>query len=95
MGGAVFSVKALAFLRALERHNDREWFRARRDQYETLLRGPMIAVIERLAVDFRDFAPDLVASPKASLYRIERRRHFQGRGSPREVSERAAHLTPP
>ena len=32
----------------------------------------MIAVIERLAVDFRSFAPDLVASPKRSLYRIYR-----------------------
>ena len=42
-----FSPNALAFLRALKRHNDREWFKARKEEYETLLRAPMIALIER------------------------------------------------
>ena len=51
-----FSPKALSFLRALKRNNDREWFRARKDQYELLLRAPMIELIERLAGDFRTFA---------------------------------------
>jgi uncharacterized protein (TIGR02453 family) len=71
-----FSPKALAFLRALTRNNDREWFRARKDQYEALVRGPMLELIERLADDFRSFAPDLEASPKASLYRIYRDTRF-------------------
>lgn len=71
-----FSPKALTFLRALTRNNDREWFKARREQYDALLRDPMIAVIEQLAKDFRDFAPDVVASPKSSLYRIHRDTRF-------------------
>jgi uncharacterized protein (TIGR02453 family) len=71
-----FSPKALAFLRALKRHNDREWFRARKDDYETLLRRPMIGVIEQLAVDLKKFAPHLVANPKTSLYRIYRDTRF-------------------
>ena len=71
-----FSPKALAFLRALKRNNDRDWFKARKDQYELLLRGPMIEIIERLAVDFRTFAPDLLASPKTSLFRIYRDTRF-------------------
>jgi uncharacterized protein (TIGR02453 family) len=71
-----FSPKSLAFLRALKRNNDREWFKARRDRYERVLRGPMIEVIDRLADDFRSFAPDLVASPKTSLYRIYRDTRF-------------------
>ena len=37
-----FSPKALAFLRALKRNNDREWFKARKERYEALLRAPMI-----------------------------------------------------
>jgi uncharacterized protein (TIGR02453 family) len=77
-----FSPKALAFLRALKRNNDREWFRARRDEYETLLRVPMIALIERLATEFRMFAPDLVASPKTSLYRIYRDTRFSANKAP-------------
>jgi uncharacterized protein (TIGR02453 family) len=77
-----FEPKALAFLRALKRHNDREWFRARKDDYDRLLRGPMIGAIERLAGDLRAFAPELVASPKASLYRIYRDTRFSADKSP-------------
>jgi len=65
-----FSPQALSFLRALKRNNKRDWFKARKDRYETLLRAPLIEIIERLALDFRGFAPELVASPKVSLYRI-------------------------
>jgi uncharacterized protein (TIGR02453 family) len=71
-----FTPKTLAFLRALKRNNDREWFKARKAQYETVVRAPMIAVIERLADDFPSFAPDLVASQKSSLYRIYRDTRF-------------------
>jgi uncharacterized protein (TIGR02453 family) len=77
-----FEPKALAFLRALKRHNDREWFKARKDEYERVLRAPMIAMIERLARDFREFAPDLAASPKISLYRIYRDTRFSEDKSP-------------
>ena len=70
-----FTPKTLRFLRALKRNNDREWFRARRDDYEQYVRGPMLAVIEQLAADFRRFAPELDASPK-SLYRIYRDTRF-------------------
>ena len=77
-----FDPKALAFLRALKRHNDRDWFRARKDEYERLLRLPMIGAVERLAVDLRAFAPELVANPKASLYRIYRDTRFSDDKSP-------------
>ena len=77
-----FTPEAISFLRALTRNNNRDWFRARKARYETLLRGPMIALIERLADDFRTVAPDLVASPKASLYRIYRDTRFSENKSP-------------
>ena len=77
-----FSPKALAFLRALKRNNDREWFRARKDQYEVLLRQPMVALIEQLAVDLKAFAPDLVANPRMSLYRIYRDTRFSENKAP-------------
>jgi uncharacterized protein (TIGR02453 family) len=77
-----FSPKALTFLRALKRNNDREWFKARKDEYERVVRAPMIEMIERLAVDFRAFAPDLLASPKASLYRIYRDTRFSDDKTP-------------
>jgi uncharacterized protein (TIGR02453 family) len=71
-----FTNESLTFLRALKRNNNREWFQARRDRYEQHVRGPMIDVIEQLAADFRSFAPEIVASPKTSLYRIYRDTRF-------------------
>ncbi len=72
----MFTTRTLAFLRALKRHNDREWFNARRDEYEAHVRGPMIALVERLAPELARFAPELVSSPKVSLYRIHRDTRF-------------------
>ena len=77
-----FSADALAFLRALKRNNRREWFKPRKERYETLLRAPTIALVERLAVDLRSFAPDLVASEKVSLYRIYRDTRFSENKAP-------------
>jgi uncharacterized protein (TIGR02453 family) len=85
-----FSPEALAFLRALKRNNDREWFRARKERYEALLRGPMVSLIERLAVDFRTFAPDLVADPKTSLFRIYRDTRFSENKAPLKTNVAAA-----
>jgi len=85
-GGATafkaFSPGALAFLRALKRHNDREWFRARKHRYEAELRAPMAALVERLAEDFRSFAPDLIADPKTAIYRIYRDTRFSDNKTP-------------
>ena len=77
-----FSANTLKFLRALKRNNRREWFNAHRDDYEVHVRQPMMAIIERLAADFRAFAPDLVASPKASMYRIYRDTRFSENKAP-------------
>lgn len=80
-----FPPAALTFLRGLQRHNDREWFRARKDTYETALKTPMVEVIEALDRDFRRFAPELVATPKVSLFRIYRDTRFSEDKSPFKV----------
>jgi len=77
-----FSADTLKFLRALKRNNRREWFNARRDQYEAAVRQPMAAIIERLAIDFADFAPELVANPKSSMFRIYRDTRFSENKAP-------------
>jgi len=71
-----FTPKTLSFLRSLKRNNNREWFRARRDDYERHVQAPMIAVIETLGTDFRRFAPELETAPKKCLYRIYRDTRF-------------------
>ena len=77
-----FSAETLRFLRGLGRNNRREWFNAHREQYETQVRQPMTAIVERLADDFRTFAPELVASPKISMYRIYRDTRFSENKAP-------------
>ena len=77
-----FTDETLTFLRALKRHNDREWFRAHRDRYEAHIRAPMIEILDRLAIDLQAFAPDLVATPQVSMYRIHRDTRFSADKSP-------------
>lgn len=86
----VFTPETLKFLRALKRNNDREWFKARKDQYERDVRGPMIAVIERLATDFKRFAPEIEASPKTSLYRVYRDTRFSDNKAPLKIQVSAS-----
>ncbi len=89
----VFSRKTLAFLRALKRNNDRDWFRLRKPQYEQHVRGPMIALLERLAGDLPRFAPELISEPRASLYRIYRDTRFSDDKTPLKTHV-AAHFPP-
>lgn len=77
-----FTPRTLAFLRALERHNQREWFHARKDRYDADVRAPMAALVERLAMDLRTFAPDLVANPRTSIYRPYRDTRFAADKTP-------------
>jgi uncharacterized protein (TIGR02453 family) len=86
---APFTPKTLAFLRALKRHNDREWFHAHRDDYEAHVKVPMVNAIERLGREFRTFAPDLMADPKKSLYRIWRDTRFSADKRPLKTSAAA------
>jgi uncharacterized protein (TIGR02453 family) len=87
----VFSRKTLAFLRALKRNNDREWFRSRKPDYEQHVRGPMVALLARLAVDLRRFAPELISEPRVSLYRIYRDTRFSANKTPLKTNV-AAHF---
>ncbi|HZP49127.1 MAG TPA: DUF2461 domain-containing protein [Vicinamibacterales bacterium] len=82
MSAARFTDRTVKFLRALRRNNRREWFNAHKDDYEAHVRQPMAAMVERLAVDFLAFAPELVANPKTSLYRIYRDTRFSADKKP-------------
>src|SRR5207249_2205076 len=71
-----FSAATLSFLKRLKRNNRREWFNARRDEYDAVVRQPMIVIVERLAFDMRAIAPELLVSPRHSIYRIYRDTRF-------------------
>jgi uncharacterized protein (TIGR02453 family) len=78
----IFTPKTLSFLRALKRNNDREWFQANRERYERDVKDRLHALVERLAQDLQGFAPELVAAPRVSLFRINRDTRFSADKSP-------------
>ena len=77
-----FRPAAIAFLRALARRNTREWFQAHRDEYESEVRAPLVALVEEMDVRFAELAPEIVGDPKRSLFRIHRDVRFSSDKSP-------------
>jgi uncharacterized protein (TIGR02453 family) len=70
-----FPPAGLSFLRSLKRNNNREWFLKHKQTYEESVRAPMIHIIEGLAEEFADFAPEILVSPKC-IFRIYRDTRF-------------------
>lgn len=78
----MFSPKTVSFLRSLKRNNERDWFREHKAEYEQHVQAPMTALLARLDEDFRRFAPEFVAHPKVSLFRIYRDTRFSANKAP-------------
>lgn len=63
------------FLRELSKHNNRSWFEANRERYETQLREPAFEFIATMAGPLKKISPHFSAIPKkagGSLMRIHR-----------------------
>lgn len=71
-----FDPKALTFFRKLAKNNDRDWFKAHKSEYDTLLKQPMLQLLGVLNNGFARFAPDHVTEPKKAIYRIYRDTRF-------------------
>jgi uncharacterized protein (TIGR02453 family) len=72
-----FSRQMPAFFRSLEKNNEREWFGARKELFETQVRAPMIGLVTLLNDKLRGFAVDHVAEePARNIYRIYRDTRF-------------------
>ena len=77
-----FTQRALRFFRELARNNEKPWFEAHRDEYETEVREPMRELIEDLDARFAEFAPEIGGDPKRSMFRIYRDIRFSKDKSP-------------
>ena len=77
-----FSEDGLKFLRGLARHNDREWFGARKTVYETQLKAPLLALIAEINEALLDFAPEHVRPPQKAMMRIYRDIRFSANKAP-------------
>src|SRR5690242_160835 len=73
---AGFPAEGLRFLRQLKRNNNRDWFQANKETYERAVKAPMQELVIAIGEAFRRFAPEMVADPKVSVYRIYRDTRF-------------------
>lgn len=80
--GPVFTEESLRFLRGLRRNNNREWFEARREIFERTVKGPMLALIERVTTGMCEYAPQHVRPAAKCLFRIYRDTRFSADKSP-------------
>ena len=71
-----FNPAALRFLRGLAKNNNKEWFEAHREEYETEVREPMRDLIGEMNDRFSKFAPEIGGDPKRSMFRINRDNRF-------------------
>jgi uncharacterized protein (TIGR02453 family) len=74
--------EGLAFLRALARHNDREWFTPRKAVFEAELKEPMLAIIRKVTGAMESFAPSFVRPAEKCLFRIYRDTRFSADKKP-------------
>lgn len=77
-----FPKETLRFLRALRRNNNRDWFLAHKDTYETSVRAPMLELVTALGGAILNFAPEMVVDPRRNVYRIYRDIRFSQDKSP-------------
>lgn len=71
-----FPEAGFRFLRALKRNNRREWFLEHKPVYDAEVRAPMEMFVEDIGARLGRMAPEFVAHPKTSIYRIYRDTRF-------------------
>jgi len=77
-----FSPDAIKFLRNLAKNNRREWFQPRKQQYEELIKAPMVQLVECLNNAFAELAPHYVTIPQKAVFRIYRDTRFSPNKAP-------------
>jgi uncharacterized protein (TIGR02453 family) len=71
-----FPKEGMAFLRALKKNNDREWFTPRKAEFEATVRQPTIDLVAAIHREMVRFAPQFIGEPVKSVYRIYRDTRF-------------------
>jgi uncharacterized protein (TIGR02453 family) len=77
-----FPSETLKFLRQLKRNNNREWFLAHKDVYESKVKAPMTELVLALGQELQQSDPELIVDPKRAIYRIYRDIRFSADKKP-------------
>ena len=73
-----FSKQTLKFLAALDQHNDREWFKARKSEYEAFVLSPARQYVVAMGARLQQISPGIHAIPMVdkSIFRMHRDTRF-------------------
>lgn len=77
-----FKPAAFTFFRALGKNNRKEWFEEHRADFEREVKEPLLALIEEVDALLAEFVPEIIGSPKKSMFRIYRDVRFSKDKSP-------------
>jgi uncharacterized protein (TIGR02453 family) len=77
-----FPKEGLSFFRALEKHNDRDWFQPRKATFDEKLKAPMMELVRALNQEMARYAPDYINEPEKAIYRIYRDTRFSSDKTP-------------
>ncbi len=77
-----FPAEAFSFFRGLEKNNNRDWFQARKEEFDTQVMGPMKGLVDALNDEFSALAPDFVTPAARAIYRIYRDTRFSADKTP-------------
>ena len=70
------STDILDFLKDLSKNNNRDWFHTHKKRYEASTKKPFAAYLELLIEEIQGWYPELVTTPKESVFRIHRDTRF-------------------
>ncbi|HEV8538030.1 MAG TPA: DUF2461 domain-containing protein [Bacteroidota bacterium] len=73
---AGFPREGIAFLTALKKNNNREWFHRHKSEYEEYLKFPMQSFIASLTQPMANIAPEIHVDPLHAMFRIYRDTRF-------------------
>jgi uncharacterized protein (TIGR02453 family) len=73
-----FPKQTIKFLSALERHNDREWFKSHKDEYEAVILSPAREYVTSMGDRLQKIIPSIHAVPMVdrSIFRMHRDTRF-------------------
>lgn len=77
-----FTSAAFRFFKGIKAHNNKPWFDAHREEYESEVRTPMRELVIEMDGRLRRFAPEMGGDPKRSMFRINRDIRFSRDKSP-------------
>ena len=72
LGNIGLSEAGFKFLAQLKRHNDRDWFNGRKDQYKETVEQPMLALVHAVSDECRRRGLPLYAKEKSPVMRVYR-----------------------